>query len=150
MPTHTFRARLIWQSGASGTAWGNHRVEFDGKPPIEVSAAPQYRGDATKTNPEELLLASVASCQMLTYLALASRQKIDLLSYEDRPEATLAIADRRMRVTEIVLRPRIVLAPGSDPEKARSLVESAHEGCFIANSVSCAVRVEPEIVAGER
>jgi len=127
---------------------GNHRVEFAGREPVEVSAAPQYRGDPTKVNPEELFLASLASCQMLTYLALATRAGIDVLAYEDDAEAALALAERRMRVTEVVLRPRITVGAATDEAKARALVESAHDGCFIANSVACDVRVEAEILHG--
>ncbi len=145
---HTFRAHLRWAKGGEGSATSNHRVEFEGRPSLEVSGAPQYRGDGSKLNPEELFLAALASCQMLTYVALAGRAGVDVLGYEDLAEATLAIADRRMRVTEVVLRPRIRVAAGTDESKARSLVESAHEGCFIANSVACAVRTEAEIVVG--
>jgi organic hydroperoxide reductase OsmC/OhrA len=146
MPTHQFQTHLAWSKGAEGKSAWNHRVEFDGRPSLEVSAAPQYRGDPSCLNPEELFLASLASCQMLTYLALAARQNVDLLAYEDRPQATLTIADKKMRVTEVVLRPRITVAPGADAAKARALVETAHEGCFIANSVSCVVQADPEIV----
>src|SRR6266542_710248 len=143
---HAFHARLTWKKGGEGGEAGNHRVEVEGRPAVEVSAAPQYHGDPSKLNPEELFLASLASCQMLTYLALASRAGIDVLAYEDGTGATLAIADRRMRVTEVVLRPRITIAGSADEAKARSLVEAAHDGCFIANSVACTVRMEAEIL----
>ena len=126
----------------------NHRLEFDERPAIEASGAPQYKGDATKLNPEELFVASLVSCQMLSYLALATRAGVDVLAYEDHGEGTMTIADKRMRITEVRLRPRITLAPGADEGKALALVESAHDACFIANSVSCAVRVEPVITAG--
>ena len=143
---HAFHARLTWKKGGEGIATGNHRVEFEGRPAVEVSAAPQYRGDPSKLNPEELFLASLASCQMLTYLALASRAGIEVVAYEDGADATFTIADRKMRVTEVVLHPRITIAGSADEAKARSLVEAAHDGCFIANSVACAVRAEAEIV----
>jgi organic hydroperoxide reductase OsmC/OhrA len=143
---HAFHAHLTWQKGGEGVAVGNHRVEFAGRPAVEVSAAPPYRGDPSKLNPEELFLASLVSCQMLTYLALASRAGVEVVAYEDGAEATLTIADRKMRVTEVVLHPRITIAGSADEAKARSLVEAAHDGCFIANSVACAVRAEVEIV----
>lgn len=146
--SHQFAAQLEWHKGDAGAAAMNHSLSFAGRPSIEVSAAPQYKGDPSRLNPEELLLASLASCQMLTYVVLAGRAGIDVLSYADDAQATLAIADRKMRVTEVLLRPRITLAPGQDVERARALVESAHDGCFIANSVACAVRIEPEITSG--
>ena len=143
---HQFAARLTWSRGATGVAAGNHRVEFEGRPALEVSAAPQYKGDPTRLSPEDLFVAALTSCQALTYLALAGRAGIDVLAYEDRAEGTLTIADRKMRMTEVVLRPRITLAAGSDETKARALVDTAHDGCFIANSVACAVRTEAELV----
>lgn len=146
---HSFHAHLVWRAGAEGVATGNHRLEFEERAPIEVSAAPQYRGDPSKLNPEELFLASLVSCQMLTYLSLATRAGIQVLSYEGSAEATLAIAERKMRVTEVQLRPRITIATVADEAKARALVEAAHEGCFIANSVACAVHAAPEILRAD-
>jgi organic hydroperoxide reductase OsmC/OhrA len=105
----------------------NHRLEFANRPAIEASGAPQYKGDATKLNPEELFVASLASCQMLTYLALAGRAGIDVLAYEDHAQGTLTIADKKMRVTQVALKPRITIAPGGDEAKARALVEAAHD-----------------------
>jgi organic hydroperoxide reductase OsmC/OhrA len=148
VPTeHRFEARLTWRKGAIGVAAHNHRVSIAGRPAIEVSAAAQYKGDPSRLNPEELFLAALASCQMLTYLALSGRSGIDVVAYEDAAEAKLAIVDRRMRIAAVTLRPRITLAPGQDAAKARALVASAHAGCFIANSVSCPVEIEPEIAS---
>jgi organic hydroperoxide reductase OsmC/OhrA len=148
MPTHHFEGRLAWRTGGEGAAAGNHRVEFAGRPVLELSGAPQYRGDGTKLNPEELLVASLASCQLLSYLALAGRAGVEVLAYDDQPVGTLAIADKKMRVTEILLRPRIAISAASDAAAARALVDKAHDVCFIGNSLSCAVRIEPEIVQG--
>jgi organic hydroperoxide reductase OsmC/OhrA len=143
---HTYDARLTWQAGGEGVAAGNHRVDFEGRPAVEVSAAPEYRGDPTRLNPEELFVAAVASCQLLTYLALARGAGVIVRRYEDRAVGTLAIADRKMRMTEVLLRPRISIAAGADEGTARGLVEKAHAGCFIANSVACPVRIEPDVV----
>jgi organic hydroperoxide reductase OsmC/OhrA len=146
---HYFEAHAVWRRGGEGVATGNHRIEFEGRPAIEAAAAPQYKGDPSRVNPEELFVASLASCQMLTYLALAARAGVSVLAYDDRARGTLTIADKKMRITEVVLRPRITLAPGTDEAKARGLVEAAHDGCFIANSVACTVRTEPELVVGD-
>ena len=143
--THRFAAHLTWRAGATGPAAATHRVAFEGRPALEVSAAPQYRGDPARLNPEELFVAALASCQLLTYLALAPRAGVTVLAYEDHPQGTLAIAERRMRMTEVLLRPAITVAAGTDEVKARALVETAHDGCFIANSVTCAVRVEATV-----
>ena len=144
--SHEYRAQLTWRRGAEGIAAGNHRVEWPGRPGVDLSAAPQYKGDPTRTNPEELFVAALESCQMLSYLALAGRAGITVVAYEDDAVGTLAMVDRKMRMASVVLRPRITVAAGSDLAKARTLVETAHENCFIASSVACPVSVEPEIV----
>ena len=114
--------------------------------PSRSRLPPKYRGDPTRLNPEELFVAALASCQLLTYLALARGAGVTVRRYEERATGTLAIADRKMRMTEVLLRPRITVASGSDEGTGRGLVDKAHDGCFIANSVACAVRIEPEIV----
>ena len=142
---HQYEAQARWRKGADANPM-NHRLTFGDRPAIEASGAPQYKGDPGKLNPEELFVAALVSCQMLSYLALAARGGLDVVAYEDAGRGTMTIADKRMRFTEVALRPRIRIAPGGDEAKARALVEAAHDACFIANSVSCAVRVEPEVV----
>jgi len=143
---HHFEGRLSWRAGGEGIKAGNHQMVFADRPPLELASAPQYRGDPSRLSPEDLFVAALASCQMLSFLALAGRAGITVLAYDDHAVGTLAIADKKMRMTEVVLRPRITLAPGADAGKALALVHSAHEICFIANSVACAVNIEPEIV----
>ena len=145
---HRFEAALLWQPGGQGAAERNHTVAFPGRPPLELSAPPEYRGDAARLSPEELFVASLASCQLLSYLALAARHGIAIARYEDRPAGVLAVVDRRMRVREVLLRPRIALVAGTDADAARRLVDRAHDECFVANSTTARVTIEPEIVAG--
>jgi organic hydroperoxide reductase OsmC/OhrA len=146
MATHHFEAQVSWRAGGEGVTAGTHRVQFAGRPPLDLAAAPQYRGDPSRLNPEELFVAALTSCQLLSFLSLAGRAGVSVLAYEDRPLGTLAVADRKMRMTDVLLRPRITVAAGTDEAKVRGLVESAHEVCFIANSVACPVRLEPEVV----
>ena len=146
---HSFRTHLVWRKSGDGPTSGNHHLEYESRAAVEVSAAPQYRGDPTKLNPEELFLGALASCQMLTYVTLAARGGIDVLSYEDDAEAKLAMVERRMRIAGVTLRPRIRIAVGADREKAERLVEGAHQGCFIANSVACPVTIEAAIEVGD-
>jgi organic hydroperoxide reductase OsmC/OhrA len=149
-PVHRFEAHLVWSGAAQGptrdaaTFSRDMDVSFD---PITVpmSAAPGYRGDVSRVNPEQLFVASVSSCQALTYLFLAARTGLAVVAYEDVAEGTLEFVDGAMRMTRVILRPRIVLEAGADDRVARELVEKAHRGCFIANSVSTAVDIEPRI-----
>jgi len=146
MGTHRFEAGFLWREGGRGETVTNHVFEVDGKPPLEVSAAPQHCGDPRRLNPEELFLAAVASCQLLTYLALAAHAGVRITAYGDHATGTLAPADDKSRVGEVVLHPRITVATAADAAKARTLVDAAHEACFIANSLSCPIRIEPEIL----
>jgi organic hydroperoxide reductase OsmC/OhrA len=147
--THHYEAQAQWRKPAdAATNPMNHRLRFGTAPTIEASGASQFKGDPTKVNPEELFVAALVSCQMLSYLALAARAGIDVLAYDDTGLGTMTIADKRMRITEVRLRPRITIAPGNDAAKARALVENAHQTCFVANSVACAVEVEADIAVG--
>ncbi len=150
-----FHARLEWIEGDEGTTldygtYGrNHLVKCPEKPAMTMSAAPQYKGDPTRHNPEELFTASIASCQMLTYLALAAFAKIRVLAYTDDAEGILKVDEHKIRwVTRVVLRPKILITKEEDRNKALALVEKAHKQCFIANSVKTEIVNEPEIIVG--
>ena len=148
---HVFKAQLEWTGAAEGPTKDIRsysracEIRAEGKATLDASAAPGFLGDAARWNPEELLLASLSACQMLTYLALAAKAKIEVVAYHDDCEATLGPVDGKWQITQVTLRPRVEIASG-DAETAQSLVADAHEGCFIARSVSCPVATEPEIV----
>jgi organic hydroperoxide reductase OsmC/OhrA len=149
---HHFAARLLWTGAAAGPtrtyegygrAW---RAEIAGKPPLEGSADPVFRGDAAKHNPEDLLVVALASCHMLSYLALCARAGIEVAAYEDEASGTMAIKDGRMRFVEVTLAPKVVIAAG-DLERAEALHAQAHAECFIANSVNFPVCNRPTVIA---
>jgi organic hydroperoxide reductase OsmC/OhrA len=140
---HRFEATIRWSpTDASPLAI---QAAAPDRPEIALTAAPAFRGDPKRTNPEELLAIAVSSCQLLTYLAFARRAGLEVKRYEDHPVAILAAPDGKMRITEVQLEPRIGLAPGSDLEKARAVVEEAHKNCFIASSVNAAVKIVPAL-----
>jgi organic hydroperoxide reductase OsmC/OhrA len=149
---HHFACRLVWTGAAHGatTSYEGYsrevRVDVAGKPPLPMSAAPPFRGDAALHNPEDLLVAALSSCHFLSYAALCARSGVQVVAYEDDATGIMDRVDGATRFTEVVLHPRVTIAPGSDPEKARSLHARAHEICFIANSVDFEVRHEPTIV----
>jgi len=148
---HLFETRLVWTGAVKGgstsyeTYSREYRLDLKGKPSIRGTAAPVYRGDPSLPNPEDLLVASLSACHFLSYVALCSRAGINVIAYEDEAEGTMDKVDRVERFTEVRLRPKVTVAPGSDPEKARALHERAHAICFIANSVNFPVRNEPTI-----
>jgi organic hydroperoxide reductase OsmC/OhrA len=108
-----------------------------------MSSAPRYRGDPSRANPEQLFVASISACQALTYLFLAARSGVAVVSYTDDAEGRLGIVDGKTRMSRVILRPSITLEAAADETRARELVAKAHEGCFIANSVSTPVEIVP-------
>jgi organic hydroperoxide reductase OsmC/OhrA len=149
--TYEYPCTTEWTGGASGpttdpkTFSRDVRVTFAQRPPIEMSGAAEFGGDAARTNPEELFTASLAACQMLTYLHMAARNGIAVVSYTDASVGELAWRDGKMRMTRVILRPAITIAAGGDVALAEALVERAHGECFIANSVATEVVTQPTI-----
>ena len=151
-----YHARLVWSGGALGPTRSvesysrEFRVDIEGKPPLRGSADPAFRGDPALHNPEDLLLSALSACHMLSYLAVCAHAGIVVLSYEDAAVGTLARRDGRVRFLDVLLRPKVVLEPGSDIERARALHAKAHDICIIANSVSFPVSHEADVTfAGE-
>jgi len=150
--TERYVAHLSWTgSRGAGTASyteydRSYRVRIDGKPAIEGSASPTFRGDPRVHNPEDLFLAAIASCHMLAYLALCANSGVRVLAYEDEAVGILALGSgREGRFREVALSPVVTLAAGADEAKALRLHEAAHERCFIANSCSVPIVVRPRI-----
>jgi organic hydroperoxide reductase OsmC/OhrA len=126
----------------------DYEISAEGKPGINGSSDPAFRGNRSRWNPEELLLASLSACHKLWYLHLVAEAGIVVTAYVDHAEGvmetTLAGSGRFKRV---VLHPSVAVIPGSDIERARALHKVAHEKCFIANSVNFPIECEPDIVA---
>ena len=149
--THAFACRLVWTGAAKGgttnyeTYSRECRVDFAGKPSLRGTSAAAFRGDPALTNPEDLLVASLSMCHFLSYVALCAFKGVNVISYEDDALGTMERVEKTFKFTDVLLKPRVTIAPGSDPEVARSLHERAHHDCFIANSVNFPVRNEPVI-----
>jgi organic hydroperoxide reductase OsmC/OhrA len=112
---------------------------------LTLSSDPTFGGDPTLLNPEQLLVLAASSCQLLTFLAVAARARIDVTGYEDDAEGFMPDDDLPMRITRIELRPRISVAGDVPEERLRHLVEVAHRECFIANSLRTEIVVTPTI-----
>jgi organic hydroperoxide reductase OsmC/OhrA len=144
MGNHSYRISLCWTgdrgTGTSGyQAYGrDHEIVAEGKPtPIAGSSDPYFRGDASRYNPEELLVASLSACHMLSYLHLCAVNGVVVTSYGDEASGEMAeTAGRGGHMTGVTLRPRVVISAESDPAKALALHDEAHHLCFIANSVN--------------
>ncbi len=152
---HRYDVQVVW-TGNEGTGTSSYRgysrshvIQAKGKPPINGSSDPSFRGDPTRWNPEELLLASLSACHKLWYLGLCAEAGIVIVAYLDNPQGTMVEqSDGAGQFTSVVLRPKVTLAPGADIEKALALHHAAHEKCFIARSVNFPISLAPEISIG--
>lgn len=123
----------------------SHAWRFEGGEEVRASAAPEYLGERARVNPEEAFVASLSSCHMLTFLALAARRKLVVDRYADSAVGYLEKnAEGRLAVTRVELRPDVVFGPAAPPDEVvAALHHEAHEQCFIANSVRTQVTVLP-------
>ena len=138
----TYSARIEW-SGSTGAGWESYdrtHAALVAEQVVSLTTG-EAKGDPRLANPEQLLLAAASSCQMLWFLHLASKARIDVVAYEDDCVAEMP-GDRFERV---VLRPRIRVSGGADAERVRRLAEQAHRHCNVAKSLSCPVEIQPEL-----
>lgn len=149
--THEYRAEVTWTGATEGPVKDyrgydrTYTIAIAGKPVLMGSADPMFLGNPALHNPEDLLVAALSACHMLTYLALAARAGLEVRAYSDSASGIMVLEGGGGRFTEVTLRPRVSLAPGSDLERAHALHDTAHGDCFIANSVNFPVRNEAKV-----
>jgi len=154
-PVHHYRTTLHWD-GSTGVGYETYdRTHIGRAEPtatdLRLSSDPAFRGDASLLNPEQLLVLSASSCQLLAFLAVAARARLDVVSYRDVAEAEMPEDDPPVRITRIVLRPHIVLEaphdgrPPMKDEQVHRLVRIAHDECFIASSLRSEMTIEAQL-----
>lgn len=138
---HLFKATANWISNQNPLDSTkrfyskSHKISIEGKPVLNVSAAKAFKGDPELYNPEDLLLSSLVSCHMMSYLYVCSQNGIEVLNYSDNAEATLEVnPDGSGRFTEVRLNPKVVIGNSDQIELALELHTKANQLCFIANS----------------
>lgn len=153
---HTHTARIEWQRDALEAFTDQrysrrHLLRFDGGAVLAGSSSPAMvplpMSDVSAVDPEEMFVASLASCHMLWFLSLAARQGLRVDSYEDDASGDLdRNAEGRFAMTRVILRPRVRFIGENQPSatELQALHHQAHEACFIANSVKTEVRCEPQ------
>lgn len=145
---HTYRVSCSWtdELGAGTRDYDsysrNHVIAVDGKPSIDASADGAFRGDPDRLNPEELFVASLASCHMLRFLHLCGDSGLMLRSYRDVATATMTENASVGEFSEVILKPACRFDGNVDPDLVEDLHRRAHASCFIARSVRCPVRIE--------
>jgi len=152
---HQYAVSLAWtgNDGGGTQSYRSYRRDHDitvaGKPVIPGSSDPAFRGDPSRYNPEELLVASLSSCHMLWYLHLCAVNGIVVLDYRDEASGTMQEeADGGGAFVRAELKPRVTIARGADRGKALALHGEAHHLCFISRSVRFPVDVAAEIIEG--
>jgi organic hydroperoxide reductase OsmC/OhrA len=148
---HHYQLTTQW-TGNTGTGTSSytayersHIIEVNNKPVIAASSDPAFRGDKTKHNPEELLLASLSSCHMLWYLHLCATEGIIVVDYTDQATGVMEeTANGGGRFTAVTLNPVVIITGNTAMEKANALHKKANELCFIANSVNFPVHHKAE------
>jgi organic hydroperoxide reductase OsmC/OhrA len=147
---HIFKIDLKW-AAKSKIELANHRrivknhsIKIAGKPDLNVSAAKAFKGDPDLYNPEDLLLSSLASCHMMSYLYCCEKEKIEVLSYSDDAEAILEVnTDEGGRIVKVILNPKVIISDANQIDLALSLHTKANHLCFIANSCNFPVEHYP-------
>lgn len=149
---HAYEVTVRWTGNTgSGTASyrsydRDHDIVIDGKPTIEASADPAFLGNPQRWNPEDLLVASLSQCHMLTYLSVCARNGVVVTDYEDTARGVMREAPGNSgQFTEVVLYPVVAVADAAMTDKAAALHHEAHEACFVANSVNFPVRHVPSV-----
>ena len=154
---HRYELRVTWtgdDGGGTASRDGyrrDHSIEVPGKPVLLGSSDPGFSGDASRYNPEELLVASLSACHLLWYLSVCAAARVAVVGYEDDPVGTMVEEPGGSGYfTEVLLRPRVVVADAAMIVRGRELHGAAHRNCFIARSVSFPVVHEPLITAMPR
>ena len=152
MDAHRYESRLQWR-GSTGLGWDHYDREHAAiAPPAEQEVrltTGESQGDPAVLNPEQLVVMAASSCQMLFFLHLASKARIDVIEYVDEASGVMPLDDEPVRLTEITLRPRIVIAGDASEERVQKLVHTAHQHCYIANSLKSAVTLDPRVEYAE-
>lgn len=148
--THDYPVHCHW-SGSTGTGYDRFSREHTATAPpalpeLHLSSDPAFRGDASLLNPEQLVVLAAASCQLLSFLAVAARARVEVVGYDDHGFGVMDESNPPTRITAISLRPVIRVASGTTEDRVKRLVEVAHRECFIANSLRTEVDIEATVV----
>lgn len=152
---HHYALRLRWTGAERGatTTYRAYSREYeiaaDGKPALRGSADAHFLGDSSLYNPEDMLVAALSACHLLSYLAECGRAGIEVIAYEDNARGEMTLIDGAIRFREVVLHPKVTLADPARIDEALELHERAHALCFIANSVNFPVHHDAVVTAAQ-
>lgn len=133
---------LSWEQTRRG------KTSAPGKPPVEIGSPPEFKGEPGVWCPEELLVAALNGCLMLTFITLAQGKGVQFVAYESAAEGLLENVGGRFLITEVSVRPTVVLKSDRDLETARTIMGQVEEHCFISNSIKARVNLTPQLRVG--
>lgn len=136
-----YETGIEWRGGRRGV------ISALALPGLEVSSPPEFKGEPGLWSPEELLVAAINSCLLMTFLAYAQREELNLAKFTSTAEGLLEHAEGKYRITDVVLKPSLVVNSEEDVLMARDILERAHRDCIITNSVRAQVKLVPQIRA---
>jgi organic hydroperoxide reductase OsmC/OhrA len=144
---HRYGVTCAW-AGSTGDGYDAYdRTHHAASPPaaasLTLTSDRAFRGDPSLLNPEQLVVLAASSCQLLSFLAVAARARIDVIRYDDDAEGVMPGDLRPMWITRITLRPRITVRGEVTDDRLAHLCDVAHHECFVANSLRSEIVVEP-------
>lgn len=142
---HTYEVNLRWDSGRKGIVSSPALDES-----IKVATPPEFdKGVEGVWSPEHFYVASINSCLMTTFLAIAEYSKLQFEDIEIKASGKLEKVDGRYMFSELTLHPMLTIADEKYADKARRILEKSHDACLISNSVKTEIHLEPEIIVKE-
>jgi len=137
---HFYHTEIEWMGERKG------EVRASGFPTLTVATPPEFKGHAHIWTPEHFFVAAVNTCLMTTFLAIAELSKLNFVGFRSQAQGKLEkVEGQGFQITEIVLKPHVIVTQEPDRERAGRLLEKAERNCFISNSIKTKVRLEPEI-----
>ena len=136
----TYHTNLNWSGSRQG------KLSSDGKPTIDISSPPEFKGIPNVWTPEDLFVASVEICTMSTFISFGTRNEIPLKSYTSSAEGVLEFVDGKYIFTKIYIRPTIVVEKSWSEEQVLKIVHIAHDNCLVGNSMKSEIIIEPTII----
>jgi organic hydroperoxide reductase OsmC/OhrA len=137
-----YKNSLVWNGARRG------RTSAPGKPEMDVGSPPEFKGEPGLWGPEELFVAALNACLMLTFVAIAQSKGVQFAAYESAAEGLLENVDGRYRITEVSVDPSLVLKSEADLDAARSIMAEVEKHCFISNSITSKVKLTPQVRVG--
>src|SRR3954454_23411552 len=148
MATHRYETQVHW-TGSTGLGWEHYERTHSATAPgvaqeVAITTG-ESKGDPSILNPELLLLMAASSCQMLWFLDVASRARVDVVEYRDDAVALMPLDQEAVRVSEVGMRPHIVVDGGVSEDRPHKLLHTAHRHCFISNSLNTNLTINPTV-----